>query len=106
MSNLISVEKRVGKFLGGRWKASRGEEDHSWIVDYEGVDLYFRIREIEWFTDDWDSIVVVEISSIILFDVPCSDELFEHLARTNGDSLFGAIFATSSSWSDVKGFVI
>ena len=75
MSNLISVEKRVGKFLGGRWKASRGEEDHSWIVDYEGVDLYFRIREIEWFTDDWDSIVVVEISSIILFDVPCSDEL-------------------------------
>ena len=104
MSNLISVEKRVGKFLGGRWKASKGEEDHSWIVDYEGVDLYFRIREIEWFTDDWDSIVVVEISSIILFDVPCSDELFEHLARTNGDSLFGAIFATSSSWSEREGF--
>ena len=78
--------------MGGRWKASKGEEDHSWIVDYEGVDLYFRIREIEWFTDDWDSIVVVEISSIILFDVPCSDELFEHLARTNGGKLFGTIF--------------
>ena len=27
MSNLISVEKRVGKFLGGRWKASKGEEE-------------------------------------------------------------------------------
>ncbi|GIR34681.1 MAG: hypothetical protein CM15mP49_00660 [Actinomycetota bacterium] len=58
---------------------------------------YFRIREIEWFTDDWDSIVVVEISSIILFDVPCSDELFEHLAKRRGFT-FRAIFATSSSW--------
>ena len=47
---------------------------------------------------------MVEISSIILFDVPCSEELFEHLARTNGDSLFGAIFATSSSWSEREGF--
>ena len=71
MSNLLSIERKVGKFLGGRWKASKGQEDHSWIVDYEGVDLYFRIREIEWFTDEWDSVVVVEISSIILFDVPC-----------------------------------
>ena len=42
--------------------------------------------------------------SIILFDVPCSEALFEHLARTNGDSLFGAIFATSSSWSEREGF--
>ena len=39
MSNLLSIERKVGKFLGGRWKASKGHEDHSWIVDYEGVDL-------------------------------------------------------------------
>ena len=39
MSNLIGVEKRVGKFLGARWKASKGEEDHSWIVDYDCVEV-------------------------------------------------------------------
>ena len=38
MSNLIGVEKRVGKFLGARWKAST-----MWIVDC----VEFRIREIQ-----------------------------------------------------------
>ena len=34
----------------------------------------------------------------------CTNELYEHIARTNGDSLFGAIFATASSLSEEEGY--
>ena len=104
MSDVISVNKKVSEFLCGRWETSVGAEENSWIVEYEAVSIYLRIREIEWFTDNWDNAIVVELSSIILFDVECSSKLFEHIARTNGDSLFGAIFATASSWNETEGY--
>ena len=104
MSDVLSVNKKVSEFLCGRWEASVGAEENSWIVEYESVSIYLRIREIKWFTDDWDNAIVVEFSSIILFDVECSSKLFEHIARTNGDSLFGAIFATASSWNETEGY--
>ncbi len=104
MSDVKSVNKKVKEFLGDRWEATRGAEDNSWIVEYDSVTLYLRIKEIDWYTDDWDNAIVVEFSSIILFDVECTNELFEHIARTNGDSLFGAIFATASSWSEEEGY--
>ncbi len=104
MSDIKSVNRKVKDFLCDRWDASKGAEENSWIVEYESVSIYLRVREIEWFTDDWDHTVVVELSSIILFDVECNNELFEHIARTNGDSLFGAIFATASSWSEEEGY--
>ncbi|MDP6146021.1 MAG: hypothetical protein QF596_09680 [Acidimicrobiales bacterium] len=104
MSDVKSVNKKVKEFLCDRWNGSKGDEENSWVVNYESVSIYLRIREIDWFTDDWDSTVIVELSSIILFDVECSNELFEHIARTNGDSLFGAIFATASSWNETKGY--
>ena len=104
MSDVISVYKIVSEFLCGRWESSVGAEENSWIVEYESVSIYLRIREIEWFTDNWDNAIVVELSSIILFDVECSSKLFEHIARTNGDSLFGAIFATASSWNETEGY--
>ena len=104
MSDVISVNKKVSEFLCGRWETSVGAEENSWIVKYESVSIYLRIREIEWFTDNWDNAIVVELSSIILFDVECSSKLFEHIARTNGDSLFGAIFATASSWNETEGY--
>ena len=104
MSDVISVNKKVSEFLCGRWETSVGAEENSWIVEYEAVSIYLRIREIEWFTDNWDNAIVVELSSIILFDVECSSKLFEHIARTNGDSLFGSIFATASSWNETEGY--
>ena len=104
MSDVKSVNTKVKDFLCDRWDVSKGAEENSWIVEYESVSIYLRVREIEWFTDDWDHTVVVELSSIILFDVECSSKLFEHIARTNGDSLFGAIFATASSWNETEGF--
>ena len=104
MSDVISVNKKVSEFLCGRWETSVGAEENSWIVEYEAVSIYLRIREIEWFTDNWDNAIVVELSSIILFDVECSSKLFEHIARTNVDSLFGAIFATASSWNETEGY--
>jgi len=104
MSDVKSVNTKVKDFLCDRWDVSKGAEENSWIVEYESVSIYLRVREIEWFTDDWDHTVVVELSSIILFDVECNNELFEHIARTNGDSLFGAIFATASSWSEEEGY--
>ena len=104
MSDVISVNKKDSQFLCGSWETSVGAEENSWIVEYESVSIYLRIREIEWFTDNWDNAIVVELSSIILFDVECSSKLFEHIARTNGDSLFGAIFATASSWNETEGY--
>ena len=104
MSDVLSVNQKVNEFLCGRWETSVGAEENSWIVKYESVSIYLRIREIEWFTDNWDNAIVVELSSIILFDVECSGKLFEHIARTNGDSLFGAIFATASSWNETEGY--
>ena len=104
MPDVKSVHEKVNEFLCDRWKTSIGAEENSWIIEYEMVSIYLRIREIEWFTDDWDSAIVVELSSIILFDVECSNKLFEHIARTNGDSLFGAIFATASSWNETEGY--
>ena len=104
MPDVKSVHEKVNEFLCDRWKTSIGAEENSWIIEYEMVSIYLRIREIEWFTDDWDSAIVVELSSIILFDVECSNELFEHIARTNGDSLFGAIFATASSLNETEGY--
>ncbi len=104
MPDVKSVNKKVKEFLCERWEATRGAEKNSWVVEYETVTLYLRIREIDWYTDDWDHAVIVEFSSIILFDVECTKELFEHIARTNGDSLFGAIFATASSLSEEEGY--
>jgi hypothetical protein len=104
MSDVKSVNKKVKEFLCDRWEATKGDEKNSWVVEYESVTLYLRIREIEWYTDDWDHTIVVEFSSIILFDVECTKELFEHIARTNGDSLFGAIFATASSLTEEEGY--
>ena len=104
MADVKSVDKKVKEFLCGRWDATKGAEKNRWIVEYETVTLYLRIREIDWYTDDWEKAVVVEFSSIILFDVECTGELFEHIARTNGDSLFGAIFATASSLSEEEGY--
>ena len=104
MPNVKKVDKKVKEFLSERWEATRGPEKNSWVIDYEEIAIHLRIREIDWFTDEWDHIVVIEFSSAILFDVECTNELFEHIARTNGDSLFGAIFATASSLSEEEGY--
>ena len=66
---LLATKTVLGKFVFYFLKCVM------WFPIIAGMLFYhvcITIREIEWFTDDWDSIVVVEISSIILFDVQSS----------------------------------